>query len=30
MGMMADDVMSAVYANLTLRALIWIVPGWLL
>ena len=30
MGMMADDVMSAVYANLTLRALIWIAPGWLL
>jgi phosphatidylglycerophosphatase A len=30
MGMMADDVMSAIYANAGLRALIWIAPGWLL
>jgi phosphatidylglycerophosphatase A len=30
MGMMADDVMSAIYANLALRALVWIAPGWLL
>jgi phosphatidylglycerophosphatase A len=30
MGMMADDVMSAIYANLALRALLWIAPVWLL
>jgi len=30
MGMMADDVMSAVYAHLALRTLIWIAPGSLL
>jgi len=30
MGMMADDVMSAIYANLALRALVWIAPAWLL
>ena len=30
MGMMADDVMSAVYANLALRVLLWIAPGGLL
>ena len=30
MGMMADDVMSAVYANLVLRILLWIAPSALL
>jgi phosphatidylglycerophosphatase A len=30
MGMMADDVMSAVYANLAVRATVWLAPGWLL
>jgi phosphatidylglycerophosphatase A len=30
MGMMADDVMSAIYANLLLWILLWIAPGWLL
>ena len=30
LGMMADDAMSAVYANLLLRLLVWIAPGWLL
>jgi len=30
MGMMADDVMSAVYANVAVRGLIWLAPGWLL
>ena len=30
MGMMADDVMSAVYANLALRILLWIAPSGLL
>jgi phosphatidylglycerophosphatase A len=28
LGVMADDAMAAVYANLTLRALIWLVPEW--
>jgi phosphatidylglycerophosphatase A len=27
MGMMADDLMSAVYSNLVLQALAWIAPG---
>jgi phosphatidylglycerophosphatase A len=30
LGMMADDAMAAVYANLALRALVWIAPAWLL
>jgi phosphatidylglycerophosphatase A len=30
MGMMADDVMSAIYANALLRLAVWIAPGWLL
>ena len=30
MGMMADDVMSALYGNLALRAAVWLAPGWLL
>jgi phosphatidylglycerophosphatase A len=29
LGMMADDVMSAVYSNLVLRALVWIAPALL-
>ena len=29
LGMMADDVMSAVYSNLVLRGLAWIVPALL-
>jgi phosphatidylglycerophosphatase A len=27
LGVMADDAMAAVYANLSLRALLWIMPG---
>jgi phosphatidylglycerophosphatase A len=27
LGMMADDVMAAVYANLLLRGLLWAVPA---
>jgi phosphatidylglycerophosphatase A len=30
MGMMADDVMSALYANVALRILLWIAPSALL
>jgi phosphatidylglycerophosphatase A len=30
MGMMADDVMSALYANVALRILLWIAPSTLL
>ena len=30
MGMMADDVMSAAYGNLVVRAAVWLAPGWLL
>jgi phosphatidylglycerophosphatase A len=29
LGVMADDAMAAVYANLALRGLIWIAPGWI-
>jgi phosphatidylglycerophosphatase A len=29
LGVMADDAMAAVYANLSLRLLIWIVPAWI-
>jgi phosphatidylglycerophosphatase A len=28
-GIMADDAMAGVYANLALRALMWLVPGWI-
>ena len=28
LGVMADDAMAAVYANLCLRGLIWLRPGW--
>jgi phosphatidylglycerophosphatase A len=27
-GVMADDAMAAVYANLSLRLAAWLVPGW--
>jgi len=29
LGVMADDAMAAVYANLSLRALLWLFPGWI-
>ena len=29
LGVMADDAMAAVYANLALRALVYMLPGWL-
>jgi phosphatidylglycerophosphatase A len=29
LGVMADDAMAAVYANISLRALIWAVPQWI-
>lgn len=29
LGVMADDAMAAVYANISLRLLIWLVPGWI-
>ena len=28
-GIMADDAMAGVYANLSLRALMWLLPGWI-
>ena len=28
-GIMADDAMAGVYANLALRALMWLAPGWI-
>lgn len=28
LGVMADDVMAAVYANLSLRLVAWLAPGW--
>jgi phosphatidylglycerophosphatase A len=28
LGVMADDAMAAVYANLSLRLTIWLLPGW--
>ena len=28
LGVMADDVMAAVYANLSLRFLMWLLPAW--
>jgi phosphatidylglycerophosphatase A len=28
LGVMADDAMAAVYANLSLRALMWVAPDW--
>ena len=29
LGVMADDAMAAVYANLTLRLALWAAPGWI-
>ena len=28
-GIMADDAMAGIYANLTLRLLIWLLPNWI-
>jgi phosphatidylglycerophosphatase A len=28
LGVMADDGMAAIYANLTLRVVLWAAPGW--
>jgi phosphatidylglycerophosphatase A len=28
LGVMADDVMAALYANVALRAMLWAFPGW--
>ena len=28
LGVMADDAMAAVYANITLRLVLWAAPGW--
>jgi phosphatidylglycerophosphatase A len=28
LGVMADDAMAAIYANLTLRLVLWAAPGW--
>jgi phosphatidylglycerophosphatase A len=29
LGVMADDAMAAVYANVSLRLILWIVPAWI-
>jgi phosphatidylglycerophosphatase A len=29
LGVMADDAMSAIYANISLRVLIWLLPSWI-
>ena len=29
LGVMADDAMAAVYANLSLRLLMWLLPAWI-
>jgi phosphatidylglycerophosphatase A len=29
LGVMADDAMAGVYANLSLRLLMWLLPGWI-
>ena len=29
LGVMADDAMAAVYANITLRLAMWLLPGWI-
>ena len=28
LGVMADDAMAAIYANLMLRIVLWLIPGW--
>ena len=30
LGVMADDAMAAVYANLSLRLIIWLFPAWII
>jgi phosphatidylglycerophosphatase A len=30
LGIMADDAMSGIYANLVVRAALWLAPGWFL
>ena len=30
LGVMADDVMAAVYANLSLRLVAWLAPTWVI
>jgi phosphatidylglycerophosphatase A len=29
LGVMADDAMAAVYSNIALRLLLWLLPGWI-
>jgi phosphatidylglycerophosphatase A len=29
LGVMADDAMAAVYANISLRLALWLLPGWI-
>lgn len=29
LGVMADDAMAAVYSNIALRLLLWLMPGWI-
>ena len=29
LGVMADDAMAAVYANISLRAVMWLLPAWI-
>ena len=29
LGVMADDAMAAIYANVTLRVVLWLFPGWI-
>jgi phosphatidylglycerophosphatase A len=29
LGVMADDAMAAIYANLALRAVLWLAPAWI-
>ena len=29
LGVMADDAMAAIYANLVLRGALWLFPGWI-
>jgi phosphatidylglycerophosphatase A len=29
LGVMADDAMAAVYANISLRAVLWLAPSWI-
>lgn len=29
LGVMADDAMAAIYANLSLRGLMWLLPAWI-